>query len=277
MYLYLGGTFIYEVQLMISSTIDCWIEVGSIHIRECTCFIIIITIFRQWSNDIAGYHHFLTTMRVWYNNMLPHHWCCYSSLFVFPGWENMMNESMKDTKKSSQEKSTLSILVLYWEMHNGLVTLMWHWSNSRGQQSSTKEYTLFVYLKSPFNLTTATGCYVTGWGKTAENITHYSPVLNELQVDIVSKEVCNRNISYNGNVPGEYFCAGFPGGERDSCSGDSGGPLVCPNNNGQYLLTGVVEWGYGCARPHKYGVYIDVRKILPFIEGTTEGKKILMP
>ena len=128
-----------------------------------------------------------------------------------------------------------------------------------------------------FNLTTATGCYVTGWGKTAENITHYSPVLNELQVDIVSKEVCNRNISYNGNVPEEYFCAGFPGGERDSCSGDSGGPLVCPNNNGQYLLTGVVEWGYGCARPHKYGVYIDVRKILPFIEGTTEGKKILMP
>ncbi|XP_031558945.1 transmembrane protease serine 9-like [Actinia tenebrosa] len=118
------------------------------------------------------------------------------------------------------------------------------------------------------NLTTGTSCYVTGWGKTAENETRYSPVLNELQVDLVSKEVCNRNTSYNGTIPEEYFCAGFSEGGLDSCSGDSGGPLVCTNEEGQYVLRGVVSWGYGCARPDKYGVYLDVRRILPFIEDT---------
>ena len=118
------------------------------------------------------------------------------------------------------------------------------------------------------NLTVGTSCYVTGWGKTAENNTHYSPVLNELQVDLVSKEVCNSNVSYNGTIPEEYFCAGFSGGGRDACYGDSGGPLVCANDEGQYVLRGVVSWGHGCARPDKYGVYLDVRRVLPFIEET---------
>jgi secreted trypsin-like serine protease len=113
---------------------------------------------------------------------------------------------------------------------------------------------------------------VTGWGTTAENKTRYSPVLNEVQVDLVSKEVCNSNKSYNGSIVDEYFCAGFPGGGRDSCGGDSGGPLVCPNKEGQYVLTGVVSWGHGCARPNKYGVYLDVRKLLPFIKETIERK-----
>ncbi|EDO34065.1 predicted protein, partial [Nematostella vectensis] len=122
------------------------------------------------------------------------------------------------------------------------------------------------------NLTTGTKCYVTGWGKTAEG-SPYSPVLNEVEVDIVSKEVCNANDSYNGTINDRYFCAGFTQGGRDSCGGDSGGPLVCPNADGQYVLRGVVSWGEGCARPKKYGVYLDVRRILPFIEGTIEGRK----
>ena len=64
----------------------------------------------------------------------------------------------------------------------------------------------------------------------------------------------------------------MPEGGIDSCSGDSGGPLVCPNDKGAYVLTGIVSWGEGCAAPYKYGVYLDVKAMLPFIEGTVYGK-----
>jgi len=119
----------------------------------------------------------------------------------------------------------------------------------------------------------ATGktCFATGWGKQDENAAEYSDVLREVEVDLVSKEVCNSNISYNGLLNERYFCAGFQAGDKDACSGDSGGPLACQIENGSFVLTGVVSWGEGCARANKYGVYLDVRFMLPFIESTIDG------
>ena len=120
----------------------------------------------------------------------------------------------------------------------------------------------------------ATGktCVTTGWGKQDENAAEYSDVLREVEVDLVSKEVCNSNISYDGMLNERYFCAGFQAGGKDACSGDSGGPLACQVENGSFVLTGVVSWGEGCARANKYGVYLDVRYMLPFIESTIDGK-----
>ena len=119
----------------------------------------------------------------------------------------------------------------------------------------------------------ATGktCFATGWGRQDENAAEYSDVLREVEVDLVSKEVCNSNISYNGLLNERFFCAGFQAGGRDACGGDSGGPLACQIENGSFVLTGVVSWGEGCARPNKYGVYLDVRYMLPFIENTLYG------
>ena len=113
-------------------------------------------------------------------------------------------------------------------------------------------------------------CVVTGWGHSVENGS-FSDVLQENQVPIVPREVCNRKDSYNGHVNERFMCAGYEVGGKDACQGDSGGPLVCQDGAGKWVLAGVVTWGIGCARPHKYGVYADVRRILPFIESNLYG------
>ena len=52
------------------------------------------------------------------------------------------------------------------------------------------------------------------------------------------------------------ICAGLDPGGSDSCQGNSGGPLTRGPDNG--ILTGIVSWGIGCARPNLFGVYTRV-------------------
>ena len=115
------------------------------------------------------------------------------------------------------------------------------------------------------------GCFVVGWGKQSENSSTYSEVPREVEVPLVSHEVCNSNASYGGKINRHFLCAGYPQGLRDGCYGDSGGPLVCENKDNVMTLTGLVSWGEGCARPRKYGVYSDVQRLLPFIQSTMQG------
>jgi len=81
--------------------------------------------------------------------------------------------------------------------------------------------------------------------------------LQDVTVQAMSVDECNRN-GYGGDVEGDVmFCAGVNGGGKDSCQGDSGGPLVIRNGN-EHIQVGVVSWGYGCARPNFPGVYARV-------------------
>jgi secreted trypsin-like serine protease len=107
---------------------------------------------------------------------------------------------------------------------------------------------------------------VTGWGTTSEGGT--SPIaLEAVQVPLVDAANCNDANSYNGDITDRMICAGLDGGGQDSCQGDSGGPLTRGLNNA--VLTGIVSWGIGCARPNLYGVYtrVSAPAIRQFIEG----------
>ena len=93
---------------------------------------------------------------------------------------------------------------------------------------------------------------VFGWGDTSEGGS-MSDIMRKVTITIVDRNTCNSKIAYNGLIDESMICAGLAKGGKDSCQGDSGGSLVF---NGR--LAGVVSWGYGCARPNKYGVYSNV-------------------
>jgi hypothetical protein len=104
---------------------------------------------------------------------------------------------------------------------------------------------------------------VTGWGRTTEGGL-LARQLMEVEVPIISNELCN--FSY-GIITDSMLCAGFEEGGYDACQGDSGGPLVVPVN-GDWSLAGVVSFGFGCARPHFYGVYARVSRVTAWLEET---------
>lgn len=105
-----------------------------------------------------------------------------------------------------------------------------------------------------------------GWGITEED--ELSPILQKVNVPVVSNKVCNAPQSYNGRIKDDMICAGFQEGGKDACQGDSGGPLIAMAN-GSPQLTGVVSWGSGCAEENKYGVYTRVAKYVDWVADKT--------
>merc|ERR1719361_3125659 len=89
--------------------------------------------------------------------------------------------------------------------------------------------------------------------------------LQEVVVQYVDNDTCNRDESYDGDITDQMLCAGVPGGGKDSCQGDSGGPIF--TYDGGISQVGVVSWGRGCARPDKPGVYARVSSYESWIKG----------
>lgn len=119
---------------------------------------------------------------------------------------------------------------------------------------------------------TGTTCHLAGWGSTSEGADVASPNLMRVNLEIVDTRRCN--ISYQGMVVDNMFCAGTMSGGRDACQGDSGGGLMCNN-----VITGIVSFGFGCGRPRFPGVYMDVSAYSEFIEGAIafEGRHDEIP
>jgi len=109
-------------------------------------------------------------------------------------------------------------------------------------------------------------CYVSGWRST-EKGESLTDVVNEAQVELGSSELCNT--SYGGIVAKYESCASTPTGKDEVCNVENGAPIVCPGGNGTFVLAGVASSEDWCSNPGQYGVFIDIKMMLSFIESTT--------
>jgi len=115
-------------------------------------------------------------------------------------------------------------------------------------------------------------CIVTGWGKKNEDDPDYPHLLKKIDVPIVDRTKCQRQLrrtrlSRYFELHSSFICAG---GElnKDACFGDGGSPLVCPSldNPDRYTLAGIVAWGLDCGYENVPGVYVNVQMLRPWIE-----------
>ncbi|NND89581.1 MAG: serine protease [Granulosicoccus sp.] len=114
---------------------------------------------------------------------------------------------------------------------------------------------------------TDTLSYIAGWGATQfvnETAATFPSILQEARVPLVSLEMCNSPVSYNGLVGFRQLCAGFQQGGVDTCAGDSGGPLYIIEN-GASVQIGITSFGNGCAQEDFYGIYTSVSHYLPWL------------
>nr|CAD7408789.1 unnamed protein product [Timema poppensis] len=99
------------------------------------------------------------------------------------------------------------------------------------------EHLLPVCLPAPNKeLQPGTVCTVIGWGKKEDkDISEYEPAVNEVQVPILRREMCNQWLEEKDlkdlNVTEGMICAGFPEGGKDACQ-EIGIPVERSGKNG---------------------------------------------
>ncbi|XP_067283256.1 transmembrane protease serine 9-like [Pseudorasbora parva] len=116
-----------------------------------------------------------------------------------------------------------------------------------------------------------TKSWVTGWGLLQSGDTQIPNILQEVQIPIVGNSDCNK--AYGGSITSNMLCAGLLNqGGKDSCQGDSGGPMVSKNGS-QWIQSGVVSFGVGCADPKYPGVYARVSRYQDWINSNIDSNQ----
>uniref|UniRef100_A0A667XE49 Peptidase S1 domain-containing protein n=1 Tax=Myripristis murdjan TaxID=586833 RepID=A0A667XE49_9TELE len=117
-----------------------------------------------------------------------------------------------------------------------------------------------------------TDSWVTGWGRIQEGVPLPSPqTLQEVEVPVLGNRQCNC-LNGVGTITNNMICAGVLAGGKDSCQGDSGGPMVSQQGT-VWIQSGVVSFGFGCARPNLPGVYSRVSRYQSWINSHISSDK----
>uniref|UniRef100_A0A3P8Z5M1 Peptidase S1 domain-containing protein n=1 Tax=Esox lucius TaxID=8010 RepID=A0A3P8Z5M1_ESOLU len=113
------------------------------------------------------------------------------------------------------------------------------------------------------NFSSASECWVTGWGETTDGAPR-DGILQQLNIPIVSKKDC---LKVYPHLSSNFMCAGDRKGGMDTCVEDAGGPLVCVSA-GEFLQVGIIGFRPSCTTRHNPGLYTRVASYLDFIKGT---------
>ncbi|XP_026018660.1 prostasin-like isoform X3 [Astatotilapia calliptera] len=117
-----------------------------------------------------------------------------------------------------------------------------------------------------------TDSWVTGWGAVKEGVALPFPqTLQEVEVPVVGNRQCNC-LNGVGTVTDNMICAGVLAGGKDSCQGDSGGPMVSKQGS-VWVQSGIVSFGFGCARPNLPGVYSRVSRYQSWIKSRIRSNR----
>ncbi|CAD7669096.1 unnamed protein product [Nyctereutes procyonoides] len=119
-----------------------------------------------------------------------------------------------------------------------------------------------------FEVLSQSPVFVTGWGALKTN-GPFPNALRQVEVEIISNDICNQVNVYGGAVSSGMICAGFLTGKRDACEGDSGGPLVIARDRSIWYLIGIVSWGIDCGKKNKPGLYTRVTRYRDWIKSKT--------
>uniref|UniRef100_A0AAG5DPH2 Phenoloxidase-activating factor 2 n=1 Tax=Anopheles atroparvus TaxID=41427 RepID=A0AAG5DPH2_ANOAO len=119
-------------------------------------------------------------------------------------------------------------------------------------------------------------CISNGWG-TVEGT--YAKIMKKLTLPVIPRAKCQRMLRFAGLGPFYKLREGFmcAGGEGivDTCKGDGGSPLACQQQDGSFVLAGIVSWGIGCGGDNIPGVYVAINNYIAWINDKINNSSLL--